>query len=1053
MPTGPKTVVPIPLGGGVDQSVGEKSLQPPAMVRVDDFVVQKDGIYTKPPSGDTLGTGSGTTPTDDDVDTPSYSLIQNRSQLAQITKSGLWAYRSESDAWSRRQNPSVYPIGVEVQRLAVSGSNAVNPDVAVDTAGNLCVVWEERETGLVFALFLDSNGDIQGGPVPMNTGLSNQYAPRVVYLNGNWIVFWLNADPRSSSGSLYANVYDPADDTYTFDAAVLMAGTGIARYDVHVGDPAETVGYFVYGNSAIGIESFDKDAAQINTGTFSGGNPAVYHDVANSQVYIYGETGGGGAEHRATCLSEDLATTNWTTTLVSVASEPAWHGNQRTMVRQWNPGEFAALTSWSYSDYTNEFPGIWVGVFDSSGNLLRTQQINDVFLHARGYYDSEFSYQGSDEEEASGLLLGVLGDTHNTFTQYPAAYLAQQIGSDDTGSWVDRTGWIARLMQDPSKDHEQGDFDWSAHMSSIVAQPDGTLVTALTRVIADNELNEATGTAPQQNEGDRARIDLVFINTTEKHQKAVEANEGTLVAEGTVGFYDRFHASENNILSAPFIIGFENYTYVAGPGGVDGAIDFSVVARWVDSSGRIHRSPPSLPRVLSTAQALPTDFEVDILIAPAFSRMYGDNAVTVDYEVYMSEAYEYGGAIPSTPGGALGGNRYLQTILRDPSRDATDEQYLNETLDIDNIFTDSEVEYVQAGELSSDPHDAVRDLVVTPQRAFALSADGTYISYSKPMTTAYGVEWNEAQRIATPGDPNRAVALEAMDDKIVYFAEDKIYVTNATGGEDNTGSGATFPQLRGIPTDTGCINRRSVVTTPVGILFQGRKGIYLLDRQLSVSFIGERVKDYWTPTALTDGLVTSAAVDPSRSEVIFGDHQDVNGVIVWNYEADMWYRLRSFRENTSMLVLDGTWYGLNGTTGAVRRVTVDEDDYVSATLTARSLLETPWIKLSSLQGFWRAIRFNVLGKHHSGAMRVRVAYDYSDTWSETYEWEAADLSTVLQVTQRFARQKVQAVKFEISERNDGTSDTGQGLEIEGLEIEVRAKPGTTARTFLQRTGT
>jgi len=52
----------------------------------------------------------------------------------------------------------------------------------------------------------------------------------------------------------------------------------------------------------------------------------------------------------------------------------------------------------------------------------------------------------------------------------------------------------------------------------------------------------------------------------------------------------------------------------------------------------------------------------------------------------------------------------------------------------------------------------------------------------------------------------------------------------------------TEPSL--IPTDTGTINPRSIVLTPMGIMYQSEKGIYLLDRSLQVSYIGADVEAY-----------------------------------------------------------------------------------------------------------------------------------------------------------------------------------------------------------------
>lgn len=1038
MPLTEKQSVSIPIGMGLDESVASKRLDPPNALVCSDFTIERDGRYTKLEGVATLSMP------DTSVTGSESTLLQNRGQLACLTTNGLHAYLPQNDEWIRRQSSSVYPVSAVVDKLAVMGRRAINPDIASNEDGLVCVVWEETAVDGVFALFMDESGNILYGPEQVSA-IQNQYAPRIVAFDGVFLLAWLSGDPRTTTGTLYTQYYAWSAGDFTW-SAIQSQGAGVSRFDIHAGDIAETYAYLTAtASTTLNVRRLPNTgiADATTSWSFGGGTSAVGHDTAAGRVYVgYLD---GSSDSALKVLSEDLATTHATTTLLASGSQPSWFSTERSFIRQFNGSSWAYVSGGGYPSLGSTEPGIYVSTFDSAGNLSDSIPIYDLALHSRGVYVSGYTRLG---DGCSGLIFGA--HTHSAYyrlsginrPQYPAAFLVRY--AEDAAGADSRTV-LCRYAENPSPDAE---FDWAVHLNSIVPLSSGRYAHAFTRNIRDYDIISEDGTA---------RVDYVEFDFQSLHVPVASAEEATLVGGAHVGFYDRFSAVENSLHTSPEIATIDNFVLGAGDGGgtvTQPAITATVVARWTDSLGRTHRSPASHPCTVATSASQPLSVSVgfDIYFTPVLTNHNGDNAVDVVYDIYVTDHYDYGSGIgagyESTPGG---GTRWLRHTVFSPARDVTDENLIAATVPPFNVPGNHiEAEYVQAGELSSDPTEAARDLVASANRVFFLSGDGKYIAYSKPLLTAtYATEFNDAQRIQVPGEGRESTALAILDDKLVLFKNDSIFVTTVTGGNDANGSGPGFPQLRPIPTDSGCTNRRSVVTTPVGILFQGRRGIYLLDRNLQVRFVGAKIQD------TLDGNVLSAALDASRNEVVFGFRNDTVDGLLYNYEADTWTTATAWRDGDSMLVKNGVWHGLRVGSAIRYRVpgTYRNLSLASGTSsgTRRPVLETAWLNLTGLQGYERIYRATLLGTYYSGDIRVRVAYDYDDTWVDSFVWEEADLANPLQLrTPILSRQKTEAVKFEISEQAGDTE--GKGFELEGLELEVRAKTGVSYRQIQNRTG-
>lgn len=1039
MPLSAKQSVTVPVGSGLNETLAPKHVNPPDTLLCQDFTVESGGRYTK-----LEGVATASLP-DSELSGSESTILSNRGQLACLTTGGLYAYQPTTDTWVRRQSSSVYPIEAVVDKLAVMGRRAINPDIASNEAGTLCVVWEESAGDIVYSMFLDESGNILAGPSRVNVAIQNQYAPRVVAFDGVFLVAWVDMDPRSTTGTVYTQSYTWSSETYTWGSQQSQ-GTGINRFDLHAGAVGETHAYLTTSGASLSVRRLPSTGIASHTASFAfaGGSAPVCHDATNAQVYVAYTDGSSDTVLRV--YSEDLASVFVTTTLITSASKPSWYSLDRSFIRRWAASRYALVSSNGYPALGSVEPGIYVSAFDLTGTLVDSVEIPDLVLHTRGVYLP--LYNRSDR---SGCVFGV--HTHSAYhrlssvnrPQYPAAMLAQWSTTD---AGTDSRTILCRYAENPSPDAE---FDWVPHLNSIVPLSNGRYGHAFTRLVRDDDIITDDGTA---------RIDYVEFDMQALHVPTASAEEATLLGGSHVGFFDRFSAVENSIFTAPEIAVIDNFVLGAGvpPVVAQPALDVTLVARWTDSLGRTHRSPPSQPVTVATSASAELNASIgfDISFVPAITNHNRDNQVDLVYDVYVTDHYDYGTGIGSgyttVP---LGGQRWLRHTIFNAStfRHVTDDNLIEVTVPPFNTpGTHLEQEYVQAGELSSDPTETARDIVASANRVFFLSGTGKYVEYSKPLLSpTYAPEFSDAQRIQVPGEGRSSVALAILDDKLVVFQKDAIYVTSVTGGNNASGSGPGFPQLRPIPTDSGCTNRKSVVTTPVGVLFQGRRGIYMLDRNMRVRFVGGKVERTLT------GPVLSAALDAGRSEVVFGYRSGSVDGLIYNYEADTWYTATAWRDGDSMTTINGIWHGLRvGSVVRYRR----PDTYTNLVLatgtssgTRTPVLETSWIKLAGLQGYKRVIRATLLGTHYTGDVRIRVAYNYNDTWVDSFSWLEADIDNPMQLrTPILSRHKVEAVKFEVSEQSSQGSTEGKGFEVEGIELEVVAKPGVSFRQIQNRTG-
>lgn len=366
--------------------------------------------------------------------------------------------------------------------------------------------------------------------------------------------------------------------------------------------------------------------------------------------------------------------------------------------------------------------------------------------------------------------------------------------------------------------------------------------------------------------------------------------------------------------------------------------------------------------------------------------------------------------------------------------------------------------YTTGGVVENISPPASDTLALFQSRLFLVDAeDKNLLWFSKQVIESTPVEMSDlltiyvAPTTAAQGSTGPLTALTALDDKLILFKKDAIYYINGTG-PDNTGANSQFSEPIFITATVGCANQSSIVFTPQGLIFQSDKGMWVLGRDLSTSYIGAPVQD------LTDNAVVQSAVNvPGTNQVRFTLNTGIT--LMYDYFYSQWGTFANVPAVSSTLY-QGLHTYLNSM-GAVFQET--PGSYLDNSNPVLIGFTTGWFNLSGLQGYERAYFFYLLGTYISPhKLSISIAYDYnssptqvsvisptnfSGTWGSEAQWGSSPAwggNASLEQWRIFLKtQKCQSFQISLQESFDPTFGTtaGAGLTLSGIDLVVGMKSG------------
>lgn len=406
---------------------------------------------------------------------------------------------------------------------------------------------------------------------------------------------------------------------------------------------------------------------------------------------------------------------------------------------------------------------------------------------------------------------------------------------------------------------------------------------------------------------------------------------------------------------------YPDFITAAGEGAASGtslsAGDYSykAVYRWRDMHGNLHTSAPS--RAATFTNSASYDNTLITVSWPLLSRKVDDLVISL----FRTEA-----------------NGSLHYFLADiDSRDVTDGFVEIEDTEEDSSLGD-ELLYTETGVLENIPLSSSKISVMYQSRHLVVDQEDQVIRYSKKFINGEGVSHSDFLIINVPESGGAITALGVLDDKLLIFKKNKIFMTYGDG-LNSVGAGQGYALPSEISGSIGCINDRSVVKVPAGLLFEGNGGVYSMNHSTEIDFIGEPIRYYYDSI----GTTTQTAHIPSKNQVIFTTSNAT--AFSYNYKYDRWSTFTSYKaygaielDNVLMLLCEAD----NTTDSAIYYST--SASYTGVIMT----LETGWMSFAGIMGEVMLRRFYLLGQNIGAhTLTVKAQFDFDPYWSlsETFD--------------------------------------------------------------------
>lgn len=535
--------------------------------------------------------------------------------------------------------------------------------------------------------------------------------------------------------------------------------------------------------------------------------------------------------------------------------------------------------------------------------------------------------------------------------------------------------------------------------------------------------------------------DEVELDFAGKVTQATVTRGSAVFGGGGVSYYAGSRAEELGFNCGPVIAYLKDVLDVNGTL-VPGTYTYQAVYESFDEKGNLTRSVPGPPVTYTIGGGMANHRMDCVIYAPVTQRYQQGKRFQV--ALYRADA-----------------DGVFQRCTA-PWNNALDNQGTAAAMPfIQDFGAEYQVLYTQSGaELEASGPDGAALVAVGTKRVWLA---GFYrrdrVQYSKqynPTTAneyALTPEFNDAFAFLIPGG-EPVTGLAEMDDKTIIFTKSSIYAI-AGNGPDDGGRGSDFSGLQLVSSDSGCIEPRSVVAFPGGIFYQAASGLFMLGRDMQITFIGQAVRDY--TDVYTE--ITSAVLVPAENQVRF-TFRKADGSIIIIFDANqmawcVWTPqfkgpgIRSYVDMVGACLHKGSYYILDSS-GVVLKETdttyFDDETGANGPYYVPMIIETSWLQAAQPMG-WQRIRkiaANCISKDKH-AMRMSLYQDFSSTWSQQYVWQETDITN--QQTQelfvlRTQVQKCTAFKLRLEDESSTNTLTGQGYDCDGFTVELAAKDGT-----------
>lgn len=1003
-----KQAVPINFSQGLDTKSDPLQVQPGKFLQLQNTVFSKGGLLQK-------RNGFSSLPT----------LPNNTNTFLTTFNGNLTAIGNTINAFSAGNNKwlnkgKIQPIELSVLPLIRSNTTQTQVDTAFATNGTMCTVFTDNvtfnSTTIVQYKYVVSDSTTGQNLIApalitgqVASGTAVLYAPRVFSL-GNYFTIVFSAGTHLEYFAISQSMLTVVSSATDLSTSYAPSTTG--SFDGVVTGGTLYLAWNGAANSGVKATFLNSTLAQ--------GNSVVIASSSASLVSMTADTTGGN-------------TTIWTATYVvgsNTGAVVAMNSGLGTLFssKQFVSSATATITNLALTAQNNVMSLFYeVSNAYSYNAAIPTDYINTLTSAINGSLSATTTVVRSVGLASKAFLM-------NSASYFLAAYTSPY---QPTYFLMNSTGGvIARLA------YQNGGGYVTTGLPSVTVSGDTARVGYLFKdaiQAVNKDTNVALGT---QTAGIYSQLGVNLANFEFSSDSLMSSEIGSNLnlTGGMLWAYDGYELTEQNFNVWPDSVSNTTSSGSYSAGSLSAQVyNYQATYEWTDNQGNAFRSAPSIP--LTITKVDPNS--ANTIVVPTLRLTY-KIANPVKIVIYRWSAGQQ--------------TYYQATSITQP--------VLNDTT-IDSIsFTDrlpdsgilgNNIIYVNGGVAEDVGGPACNALTLFQSRLWLIdSEDPNLLWYSKQVIEATPVEMSDlftifvAPTTGAQGSTGPMTALSSMDDKLIVFKRDSIFMINGSG-PDNGGANSQFSDPTFITSTVGCSNQKSIVFTPQGLMFQSDKGIWLLNRNLATEYIGAPVE------AFNQYTVLSALNIPGTNQVRFTLS---NGqTLMYDYFYNQWGTF------VNVPGISSTLYQNQHTSINSNGLVFQElpGSYLDGTNPVLMSFITSWFNLAGLQGFERAYFFYLLGTYISPhKLSIQIAYDYNpsptqtdiispDNYNGAYGSDTiygggspyGGMPTKEQWRIFLERQKCQAFQIYLNEIFDASlgASPGAGLTLSGLDLVIGAKSG------------
>jgi hypothetical protein len=315
--------------------------------------------------------------------------------------------------------------------------------------------------------------------------------------------------------------------------------------------------------------------------------------------------------------------------------------------------------------------------------------------------------------------------------------------------------------------------------------------------------------------------------------------------------------------------------------------------------------------------------------------------------------------------------------------------------------------------------------------------DSTVVWFSKELSPTDAVGFNDLLTLTIEAG-GAVTGLASMNSSLFVFKKNDVYVISGTM-PDATGNSSSLSEPTRLPSGIGCIDHRSVLSTPIGIFFQSTRSIELLTPDLQITPIGDKVIDllslYPYIVSVSHNATTQEVYFVCQSTLLSRTTANANSrVLVYSYLINAWYEWRTdhLGEGQASMAMVGPvpWLAMRNSISSTAQAYVYQqvlgqyvdglEDTTSPTNAytysfIQSLWQTAPFSLNQVQGFQRTKRCRLLARivNGTGAPGFEFGLGTDNSALQLSQWTSAEANAVaamqglLQLETHVANQKGQ----------------------------------------------